>query len=102
MIGILDDLAVHCHSPRVNPASRLGPRTHSGLRQYTLQRLQRSLLHRFFILAIRGLSSPRRGGDLRDLSIIKDGAVLIENGVILEVGPSRRLERLADARSIRE
>ena len=54
------------------------------------------------LLTLRGSSSPRRGGDLRDLSIIKDGAVLIENGVILEVGPSRRLERLADARSIRE
>ena len=41
---------------------------------------------------------PRRGAALRELGIISDGAVLIRDGVIREVGPSRRVEALAEAR----
>jgi imidazolonepropionase len=41
---------------------------------------------------------PRLGTGLNDLGIITDGAVLIRNGVIFEVGPSRRVENLAAAR----
>jgi imidazolonepropionase len=41
---------------------------------------------------------PRRGAALRELSIISDGAVLIRDGVIREVGPSRRVEALKEAR----
>lgn len=33
--------------------------------------------------------------------MIEDGALLIENGVVLEAGPTRRLDRLASARSAR-
>ena len=50
------------------------------------------------LLTLRGPAEPRRGIDLGQLHIIEDGAVLIENGVIVEVGPSRRLENLAAAK----
>ncbi|HLJ48784.1 MAG TPA: amidohydrolase family protein [Bryobacteraceae bacterium] len=39
---------------------------------------------------------------MRDLGIIADGAVLIANGVIQEVGSSRRVERVAAARHATE
>jgi len=35
---------------------------------------------------------------MNDLGIINDGAVLVRNGVLVEVGPSRRVENLAEAR----
>jgi imidazolonepropionase len=54
------------------------------------------------LLTLRGPSGPRRGTDLRNLGIIQDGAVLIADGLIREVGPSRRLENLALARGAEE
>lgn len=56
MIGILDDHPIDGYSPGVNPASRFCSRTRPGLRQYTLQRLERSFLHYLTILATRGLA----------------------------------------------
>lgn len=50
------------------------------------------------LLTLRGSLSPRRGMDHRQLEIIEDGAVLVEHGTIKEVGPTRRVENLADAR----
>lgn len=50
------------------------------------------------LLTLRGSSGPRRGIDLQNLRIIRDGSVLIADGTILEVGSSRRLENLAAAR----
>ena len=50
------------------------------------------------LLTLRGPTGPRRGTDLRNLAIIPDGAVLIVDGRIHDVGPSRRLENLALAR----
>jgi len=54
------------------------------------------------LLTLRGPSGPRRGADLRNLGIIQDGAVLVADGLIREVGPSRRLENLAAARGADE
>jgi len=54
------------------------------------------------LLTLRGPTGPRRGADLRNLGIIQDGAVLIADGLILEVGHSRRLENLALARGATE
>jgi len=51
---------------------------------------------------MRGPQGPRRGAALNELSIIPDGALLIRDGVLLEVGPSRRLENLALARDAEE
>jgi imidazolonepropionase len=39
---------------------------------------------------------------MRELAIIQDGAVLISNGVISAIGPSRRIENLAEARYAQE
>lgn len=50
------------------------------------------------LLTLRGASGPRRAADLRNLGLIQDGAVLIIDGRIHDVGPSRRLENLALAR----
>lgn len=50
------------------------------------------------LLTLRGPLSPRRGGELNELSIIRDGALLVCDGVIQEVGPTRRVENLAAAR----
>jgi imidazolonepropionase len=66
------------------------------LRKVTLVRGARQLL------TLRGPSGPRRGADLRNLGIIQDGAVLIADGLIHEVGPTRRLENLALARRAEE
>jgi imidazolonepropionase len=46
---------------------------------------------------MRGPPAPRRGADLRNLGIIQDGAVLIADGLIREVGTTRRLDNLAQA-----
>ncbi len=35
---------------------------------------------------------------MKELTIIEDGALLIRDGIIQEVGPTRRIERLAEAR----
>jgi imidazolonepropionase len=66
------------------------------MRKVTLIRGARQLL------TLRGPSGPRRGADLRNLAIIQDGAVLVADGLIAEVGPSRRLENLALARGADE
>lgn len=54
------------------------------------------------LLTLHGPTGPRRGSQLRDLGLIQDGALLICNGVITSVGPSRRIENLTEARSARE
>jgi imidazolonepropionase len=50
------------------------------------------------LLTMRGPKGPRRGLAQNELSIIPDGALLIRDGVLVEVGPSRRVENLAEAR----
>lgn len=42
---------------------------------------------------------PRRGPDLCNLGLIENGSVLIENGVIRAVGPTRRIENLKESRN---
>ena len=66
------------------------------MRKLTLVRGARQLL------TLRGASGPRRGADLQNLGLIQDGAVLIADGRIVEVGPSRRIENLALARQADE
>jgi imidazolonepropionase len=41
---------------------------------------------------------PRRGNALGDLAIISNGALLISNGRIAAIGPSRQIERLTESR----
>ena len=47
------------------------------------------------LITLRGSAEPRRGAALKELGIIRDGALLIEDGRIVEVGLSRRVENLA-------
>lgn len=54
------------------------------------------------LLTLRGPNAPRRGEAMRQLGVIEDGAILISDGIITNVGPSRRLENLAEARSAEE
>jgi len=54
------------------------------------------------LLTLRGPSGPRRGTDLQNLGIIPDGALLVVDGRIAEVGSTRRIENLAAARDAEE
>lgn len=54
------------------------------------------------LLTLRGDSGPRRGAALRELGIVPNGAVLIKDGVIVDSGPARRIEKLPGARRARE
>ncbi len=54
------------------------------------------------LLTLRGPPSLRRGAELQELSLTEGGAVLIRDGVIDSVGPSRRVENLRDARGAME
>jgi imidazolonepropionase len=54
------------------------------------------------LLTLHGPSGPRRGESMRQLGVIEDGAILITDGIISNVGPSRRIENLAGARSAEE
>ena len=49
------------------------------------------------LLTLRG-SVPRRGKNLSDLGIIRDGAILVHNDRITAVGSRRRIEKLPAAR----
>jgi len=50
------------------------------------------------LLTLRGPRGPRYNSSLNEVNVIADGAVLIRDGIIAEVGPTRRLENLAGAR----
>src|SRR5579871_4167573 len=50
------------------------------------------------LLTLRGPQAARRGADLNELGIIPDGALLIRDGCLQEVGTTRRVENLAEAR----
>lgn len=50
------------------------------------------------VLTMRGPPEPRRGSFLNDPGLIVDGSVLIRDGLVQEVGPTRRVENLKAAR----
>lgn len=54
------------------------------------------------LLTLRGPSGPRRGADLGNLGLVQGGAVLIVDGLIHDVGSSRRVENLALAQHAEE
>lgn len=49
---------------------------------------QQLILHASQLVTLAGTAGPRVGPPMRELGIIEDGAVLIEDGVIVAVGPS--------------
>lgn len=50
------------------------------------------------LLTLRGSKAPRRGAAMSDLGVLENGAILVENGIVKEVGPARRVENLGAAR----
>jgi len=54
------------------------------------------------VITLQGPDGPRRGAALSELGMIRDGALLLEGGKVLQMGPSRRLENVAAARGARE
>ncbi len=54
------------------------------------------------LLTLQGPKESRRGAVLNALDIIHDGAVLLQEGRVLTMGPSRRVENLAVSRDARE
>jgi imidazolonepropionase len=54
------------------------------------------------LITVSGAAGPRRGAQMQELHIIPDGAVLIQEGRISDIGPSRRVERLTAARKAEE
>ncbi len=54
------------------------------------------------LLTLRGPSGVRRGAALDNLGIIEDGSVLIRDGLIAQVGSTRRIENLKEARNAAE
>jgi imidazolonepropionase len=50
------------------------------------------------LLTLRGPKEPRRGPALAELNIIHDGSLLVRDGVLVEVGTTRRVENMALAR----
>lgn len=54
------------------------------------------------LLTLRGNAAPRRGAELAELSIIENGAMIVEDGLIRAVGPANRIENLAAARGAEE
>jgi imidazolonepropionase len=54
------------------------------------------------LVTLRGPRGPRRGEELRQLQIVTDGALLIIDGKIAEVGPGRRVEMLQAAKNAEE
>ncbi len=54
------------------------------------------------LLTLRGANGVRRGSALDDLSIIEDGSLLIRDGLIAQVGSTRRIENLKEVRGAAE
>lgn len=54
------------------------------------------------LLTLQGRPGPRRGEQMRQLSVIEDGSVLIVNGLIQRVGGTRQVENVAEARNAEE
>ena len=53
------------------------------------------------VVTLRG-TVPRRGRALSEPGIIRDGAVLVRDGVIRAIGPRRKIERLREVRRARK
>jgi imidazolonepropionase len=61
-----------------------------------------AVLHAAQLVTLAGAKRPRVGGEMRELSIIQDGAMLIRDGRIVETGPSDEIVKAlpADAKVI--
>ena len=67
----------------------LFPRAAFGLKK--LKTL--AILHAAQLVTLAGPKRPRVGGEMRELGIIPDGAMLIQDGRIVKTGPSEEIEK---------
>ena len=51
------------------------------------------------LITLNGPVGPRRGADMARLNVIEDGSLLIADGVISQVGSTRRIENLHETRN---
>jgi imidazolonepropionase len=49
------------------------------------------------IVTVRG-RAPRRGNQLLNIGVVRDGAILVRDGEIIAVGPSSQIERLKESK----
>lgn len=56
-----------------------------------------AILHAAQLVTLAGPSRPRTGVEMRELSIVPDGGMLLEDGVITQIGPSNEIEKLVVA-----
>src|SRR2546421_4219497 len=61
-----------------------------------------AVLHAAQLVTLAGVKRPRVGGEMRELSIIRDGAMLVQDDRIVKIGPSDEIEKAlpADAKVI--
>src|SRR5947207_11776312 len=52
-----------------------------------------AVLHAAQLVTLAGPKRPRVGGEMRELGIIPDGAMLIQDGRIVSTGPSEEIKR---------
>ena len=53
------------------------------------------------MVTLQGPARMRQGAELRELGLIRDGSILVQDGIITQVGSSRRLENLKEAANAR-
>jgi imidazolonepropionase len=51
-----------------------------------------AVLHAAQLVTLAGPKRPRVGGEMRELGIIPDGAMLIQDGLVVKTGPSAEIE----------
>jgi len=59
------------------------------------------IAHASQLVTLAGPQRPRVGLEMRELAIVEDGALLARDGVIVALGASSEVERLADAGAVR-
>src|SRR4051812_37653890 len=71
-------------------------------RRYKERRLMSSVavLHASQVVSLAGPPQPRTGAELSELSIIRDGGMLVRDGSIVATGPSAEIEKRAQGAEI--
>jgi imidazolonepropionase len=63
---------------------------------YAVIRMSLAVVNTSQLVTLAGPAHPRRGPELRDLGIIPDGAMFVNNGRIVAVGPRAAIEKSID------
>src|ERR1700682_1310165 len=52
-----------------------------------------AILHAAELVTLAGPKRPRVGGEMRDLGIVKEGGMLVQDGQVTQTGPSDEIEK---------